>query len=286
MNKDKTKLRDNRLSEETAETPATKPNQRNTKYSQRFTPEAAKVSNEPVPPPASPEKQTPAKPETDRRNNGKLTFSFDEKSGIKSDKAKAEKKTTKLQHNADTVSEKLEKARSKAGKVSSNQKRQSGGKFRSDTNRGSWIRMAGVAALHNENDASEHDNAGIQSAHHTEYAVGQLYGAGKSVGRSTYRFARESPVRKATKLETKSMKANMRLDLQRKAGGNPNMKSNTLSRYMQKRRIKKQYQKAAREARRGVRSAKKTTAGQRKRRRPLSGSFQARKFGFLPGLSS
>jgi murein DD-endopeptidase MepM/ murein hydrolase activator NlpD len=222
MNTDNTKLRDKRITEEEAEKPTSKPNQRDTKYSQHFTPEAAQKNNESA-------SSTPV-PE-------------------------AKKKRTKLQHDADTVGEKLDKARSKAGK--SSQKQQSGGKF------GQQIRMAGANAIHRKIGEAEHENAGTQSAHQAVYAGERLYGAARNAGRSAYRFARQSPIRKTAKLETKSLRANMRLDLH-KVSNDPKLKSNALSRYMQKRRIKKQYAKAVRETRRGAQRAKKTADYTRK----------------------
>jgi len=286
MNTDNTKLRDKRLADEAVEKPATRPNQRDTKYSQRFTPDAATPDKTDAPASAVPEVQTadkpttktnqhntkysqrftpeaakadtgtvpaPSTPETDRRNNSKLKFTPDEKGDIKAgkDKAKVQKKRTKLQHDADTVSEKLEKARNKSGKTGSINQRQSGGKF------GQQIRLAGAAAVHRKIGEAEHENTGLQSAHSIEYAGERVVGAGRNAGRSAYRFVRESPVRKTAKLESRSMKANMKLDLH-KAANDPKFKSNAISRYMQKRRIKKQYAKAARKAKKGAKRAKKT----------------------------
>ena len=245
MDTDKNKLRDKRLSEETVKKAATRPDQRGTKYSQRFAPEAAKAENKTA--------SAPAAPETNHRSTGKLKFTPEEKSErkVENAKVKAKKKRTKLQHDADTVSDKLEKAQSKVGKSGVNNQRQSGGKF------GQQIRMAGAAAIHSKISQAEDGNVGAQSAHSMEYAGERLYGASRSAGRSAYRFARESPVRKAAKLESRSMRANMKLDLH-KVQNDPKLKSKAVSRYLQKRRIKKQYAKAAREMKRGAKNAKKT----------------------------
>jgi hypothetical protein len=190
----------------TADNPSTKTNQHNTKYSQRFVPEAAKAENKPVPAATTPEKT-----DINERKNSKLKFSHEEKDGIKSEKdalkAKAKKKQTKLQHDAATASEKLEKAQTKAGKTGAGSQRRSSGKF------GQQIRMAGAAAIHRKIGEAENENSGVQSAHSAEYASEKLYGASRSAGSSAYRFARESPLRKAAKLEEKSLRANMKLDL-------------------------------------------------------------------------
>ena len=148
----------------TADNPSTKANQHNTKYSQRFAPEAAKAENKTVPTATAPEN-----PDVNQRKNSKLRFSPDEKGGINSEKdalkAKAKKKQTKLQHDVDTVSEKLEKARSKTGKASVGNQRQSGGKF------GQQIRMAGAAVIHRKIGEAENENVGTQAAHQAEYAA-------------------------------------------------------------------------------------------------------------------
>jgi murein DD-endopeptidase MepM/ murein hydrolase activator NlpD len=95
----------------------------------------------------------------------------------------------------------------------------------------------------------EHENVGTQAAHRAEMlAEGGLRGA--------YRLHKTAPYRKAEKLADKTAKLNIKACYQQALRDNPKLKSNMLSRMAQKRKIKKEYAKAAREAKKAGKRAK------------------------------
>ena len=160
----------------------------------------------------------------------------------------AVQKQSKLQHTADTVEEKLEKARGKAAKI--------GGKQAPSNGFGQQIKQAGAAAVRGKVSESEGDNIGTESAHKLEFAAERTYGAGKNAARSAARYIRDRPLRQAARLEDKSARANAKLEFHKTVKDNPKSKGNLLSRHMQKRRIKRKYAKVAREAKHGYHKAK------------------------------
>jgi len=99
----------------------------------------------------------------------------------------------------------------------------------------------------------EEENVGIKAAHRTELA-------GESVVRGGTRFIkhriRTRPARRVRKWERKNIKARADYTFRTLAQEHPELNKNAVSRYFQKRRIKKQYQKQAREA--AKKTAKKT----------------------------
>ena len=102
----------------------------------------------------------------------------------------------------------------------------------------------------------ERENAGTEAAHKTELA-------GESLVRGTSRFIkrrnRTRPARRVRKWENKNIKARADYEFRKLAQEYPELNKNALSRYLQKRKIKKQYQKQAREAaKQSARAAKKT----------------------------
>ena len=102
----------------------------------------------------------------------------------------------------------------------------------------------------------ERENVGTEAAHKTELA-------GESLVRGTSRFIkrrnRTRPARRVRKWEQKNIKAKADYEFRKLAQECPELNKNALSRYLQKRKIKKQYQKQAREAaKRSAQAAKKT----------------------------
>lgn len=99
----------------------------------------------------------------------------------------------------------------------------------------------------------EDENAGIKAAHRTELA-------GESVVRGGARFVkyriRTRPARRVRKWEKREIRAKADFQFRQIVQEHPEAGKNAVSRYFQKRRIKKQYQKQAREA--AKKAAKKT----------------------------
>lgn len=117
---------------------------------------------------------------------------------------------------------------------------------------------AGVNKLHSKIYEVEHENVGTQAAHRAELVGESAYRGGKRLTHSAYRFVRNSPYRKVSKLETKSIKTDMKLSYQKALRDNPKLKSNPVSRFFQKRGIKKQYAAALKNAKNTAKTAKKT----------------------------
>ena len=92
---------------------------------------------------------------------------------------------------------------------------------------------------------------GVKAAHKGEMlAEGSL--------RYAYRHHKLAPYRKVQKLEAKTRKLSMRASYRKALHDNPELKKKPLARLMQKRRIKREYAKAAREAKRAGGTIKKT----------------------------
>ena len=109
---------------------------------------------------------------------------------------------------------------------------------------------AAVGYAHKKMFQVENENVGVKAAHRAEMAA-------EGLGRSALRFAKTRPYRRVTKLERKATKAHIKLSYRQALEDNPALKSNLLSRFMQKQKIKRQYAKAAREAKKAAQRAKK-----------------------------
>jgi murein DD-endopeptidase MepM/ murein hydrolase activator NlpD len=100
---------------------------------------------------------------------------------------------------------------------------------------------------------AEHENVGTQAAHQAEIIA-------EAGLRSAYRLHKTAPYRNVEKLTRRTTKLNNEASYQKALSENPKFKSSTLSRMAQKRKIKRQYAKAAREAKKAGTRAKR--AGQ------------------------
>jgi cell wall-associated NlpC family hydrolase len=103
----------------------------------------------------------------------------------------------------------------------------------------------------------EQENVGVEAAHRTELA-------GEKAVRGAARFVthriQTRPARRVAKWERRDIRAKADFEYRRMAREHPELKDNTLSRFLQKQRIKKQHQKQAREAaKQGARAAGKAT---------------------------
>lgn len=121
-------------------------------------------------------------------------------------------------------------------------------------------RAAGAGAwryVHRKIHEVERENVGVEAAHKTELA-------GEKVVRRTTRFIkkriRTRPARRVRKWEKKNIKARADYTFRQLAQEHPELNKNALSRFFQKQRIKKQYQKQAREAAKATKKAAEKTA--------------------------
>ena len=114
-----------------------------------------------------------------------------------------------------------------------------------------------VTKIHAKVHQVEHENVGVKAAHKAELIGESAYRGAKSRARSAYRFHKNRPYRRVAKLEKKSIKNKMKLDYKKALRDNPKLKSNPLSRFMQKRTIKRNYAKDLRAAKNAAHTGKK-----------------------------
>lgn len=129
------------------------------------------------------------------------------------------------------------------------------------------VKAAGNSALafgHRKMFQVEHENVGTKAAH-----KGEMLAEGGI--RSVLRFRKTAPYRKVAKLERKAAKKSINLTYQKALAENPKLKSNLLSRAFQKRKIKKDYAKAAREAQKAAQQVKKAGTVTGKAAKALAG---------------
>ncbi len=105
--------------------------------------------------------------------------------------------------------------------------------------------------IHRRVYQAEEENVGTKAAHRTEMV-------GEAGMRSAYHMHKTAPYRKVSKLQKKVTSANARVAYQKTLHDNPKLKRSLLSRMYQKQKLKRQYAKAAREAKRVGQTAKKT----------------------------
>ena len=120
-------------------------------------------------------------------------------------------------------------------------------------------RAAGGAAhgfVHGKIYENEHENVGIEGAHRSEL-VGES--ALRHGSRFVKRKIREHPAKAVRKAESKYIKATADYHFHTAAQEHPELSKNALSRFWQKRRLRKRYQKQAKEAAKyGAQAAGKT----------------------------
>lgn len=110
--------------------------------------------------------------------------------------------------------------------------------------------------VHGKIHEAERENVGVEAGHRVELA-------GETAVRGTVRMVkrrvRTSPARKVRKWERKDIRAKAGYEFQRQAREHPDLNKNPVARFWNRRRLKKQYAKQAREtARQGAKAAKKT----------------------------
>ena len=247
------------------------PRQRGTRYHQQITPEAAQPESGAA---GDAAKTDAPKAEADSSKGSKLNFAPDELPP-----EPVGKKLTKARRKAERTGEKLEKARDnlptkrkpslakeldpEKGKMTRRLhfEKEDGGrlpvKSRSAHVKGPVplrpvhaAKNAGIGYAHKKMYEVQHENVGTEAAHKGEtLAEGGL--------RAAWRAKKTAPYRKVARLQKKATKTSARAAYQQALHDNPKLKSNMLSRMWQKRKIKRQYAKAAREAQRAAKAAKR-----------------------------
>ena len=123
---------------------------------------------------------------------------------------------------------------------------------------------AGIGYVHKKIHQVEHENVGVEAAHKGALVV-------EGTLRKGWRLHKTRPYRRVAKLQRKATKRAIKLSYQQALHDNPKLKSNLLSRMMQKRKIKQQYAKAAREAKRAGKAAQKAGSFTAKLARAVTG---------------
>jgi len=137
--------------------------------------------------------------------------------------------------------------------------------------------------VHGKIHQVEDENVGVEGAHRAELA-------GESVLRHGTRFVkkriRTAPARAVRKAEAKSIRATADYHFRVAAQGHPELRKNVVSRFWQKRRLKKQYAKQAREAaKQGAKAAGKTAVTTEKLARAAVGFIKRHPTGCLIALA-
>ena len=234
--------------------------QHGNKYQQRFQ-EAAKAEE--------PQEKPPEAAEGETKRPSKLEFTADELPP-----ETADKKLTKARRKAERTAEKLEQAENRlpvrrklrmetssdpdTGKAKKRLKFEKEVKSQRAHVKGP-VPMRPVKAgantaigyAHKKIYQAENENVGIKAAHRTELVS-------ESGLRMAYHRHKTAPYRRVAKLQQKSARANARLAYRQALQDNPELKKNLLARMWQKQKIKRQYAKAAREAKKAGKRAKDT----------------------------
>lgn len=106
-----------------------------------------------------------------------------------------------------------------------------------------------IGYAHKKIYQAEDENIGIKAAHRTELV--------REAGlRTAYHRHKTAPYRRVSKLQQKSVRANAGLSYRQALYDNPELKKNVLARMWQKQKLKRQYAKAAREAKKAGTRAK------------------------------
>lgn len=232
--------------------------QHGNKYQQRFQ-EAAKAGE--------PQEKPPEAAEGEPKRPSKLEFTADELPP-----ETADKKLTKARRKAERTAEKLEQAENRlparrklrmetssdpdTGKAKKRLKFEKEVKSQRAHVKGS-VPMRPVKAganmavgyAHKKIYQAENENVGIKAAHRTELVS-------ESGLRMAYHRHKTAPYRRVAKLQHKSARANARLAYRQTLHDSPELKKNLLARMWQKQKIKRQYAKAAREAKKAGKRAK------------------------------
>ena len=116
---------------------------------------------------------------------------------------------------------------------------------------------AAVGYAHKKIYQAEEENVGIKAAHQTELV-------GEAGVRTAYHRHKTAPYRRVAKLQQKSVSAQSKAAYRQVLHENPQLKKNVLARMWQKQKLKRQYAKAAREAKKaGTRVKNTATATER-----------------------
>ncbi len=216
----------------------------------------------------------PPGPDGDREERAHDTEATEETApgGDNGPKAKQEARTEKAQGRADKAGAKLDRAKEKLAAQKPQKRPGLARKAVRSARAGAWI------YAHNKIHQVEHENVGTEAAHKTELVA---EAGARKLTNYTKRRIREHPARVVEKWEHRSVKANAGLHYQKMAQEHPELNSTPLSRFIQKHKIKRDYQKKARQA---AKAAKNTATGLDKLARAVGGLIKRHPIGTLIAL--
>lgn len=116
-------------------------------------------------------------------------------------------------------------------------------------------KLAVGAKVHGKVCEVEDENLGVKSAHQSEMVA---EGTGRAI-MAGIRSYKEKPYEKVSKLETRAEKANTKLLFEKSLEENPELKKSRLSKYFQKREIKKRYAAAYKATKNGTEAVAATS---------------------------
>ena len=117
---------------------------------------------------------------------------------------------------------------------------------------------------HNKIREVEHDNSAVEAAHKTEEQTERLAQYSMRVQKNFSRQRKNAPYKKAARLQQRAEKAEVKALYEKTLAEHPELKKSEVKKFIQKQRIKKQYQKAkraeqtAKQAKKAVQTAEKT----------------------------
>ncbi len=174
-----------------------------------------------------------------------------------------EPKAAKSKLRADKTGSKLEQARKRLAAQKPKKPPGIGKKAVRQIRAGTW------QYLHGKIHQVEHENAGVEGAHKSELAT---EGGMRRLSRYAKKRWNTRPARLAEKWERKNVRANTKWEFQKMAQEHPTLKSNVLSRAVQKHKLKQQYAKKARQtAKQGAKAAGKVASYTEKAARAVGG---------------
>lgn len=153
------------------------------------------------------------------------------------------------------------------------------------------VKTAGRAArfqaaryVHGKIHEVERENVGVEAAHKTELAGEKVIGG---TTRFIKRRIRTRPARQVRKWESRDIRTKADFQYRTMVQEHPELKKDALSRFFQKQRIKRRYQKQAREAaKKGAKAAKKTAVTTEKIARAVVGFVKRHPVGVLIALGA
>ncbi len=120
-----------------------------------------------------------------------------------------------------------------------------------------FVKNRAINKVHQKMSEIENENVSIKAIHKTEQAIENYLRFG-SARKSVFRFVRNTPYRRVNKLEEKSGRLNFKHYYEKIKNENLKTSKNLFSKLLQKRKIKKQYAKKLRKAKKQANNVKKT----------------------------